>query len=409
MLDRGIRVLDLAGEPAVLAGRILGDLGADVIAVEPPGGHPLRHRGPWLRDRPDPEQSLAWIAGGTSRRSVALDLRHEDGRALFARLCERADAVIATSSAEQLAALGLDEATRTKRFPRLVVCSVTPFGATGPRRHWRATDLSALAASGNLFSTGEPDRAPVRCSLPTAYFHAGLEAAIGVLFALLARRSSGAGQSVDISLQEVMLMPNISLSSQFPLTGNKGARAGSGYRAGKTFQPEIWRCADGWVSFALRGGAARIPGLVALVAWMREEGASAPCLESRDWKAYNHNLLTQEEVDEMKSAFGAFFARKRLAELYRAALERRLMLAPINDPKEILASVQLASRDFFVAIDEPHLGVTIRHPGVVARALPEPMPGPSRAPRLGEHAAEVFAEIGVGEAELARLRARGIA
>ena len=400
----GIRILDLAGEPAILAGRLLGDLGADVIAVEPPSGHALRHRGPYVGAGADPEASLAWIAAGTSRRGITLDLESTKGRELFGRLCERADAVIDTSPPGRVEALGLDDA---ERFPRLVVCSVTPFGATGPRSGWRATDLSALAASGNLFSTGDPDRAPVRCSLPTSYFHAGLEAALAVLMALLARRASGRGQRIDISLQEVMLMPNISLSAQFPLTGNRGARAGFGYRAGKTFQPEIWRCADGWVTFALRGGAARVPGLVALVDWMREEGMSAPCLE-RDWKAYNHNLLTQEDVDDMKRAFGAFFATKTIAELYRAAVDRRLMLAPINDPAAVLASVQLASRDFFVAIDEPRLGARIRHPGKIARTIPDGVPGPRRAPRLGEHTEEIYGELGVSPEDLVRLRREGV-
>ncbi|MGH7802701.1 MAG: CoA transferase, partial [Candidatus Binatia bacterium] len=341
-----------------------------VIAIEPTSGHALRRRPPYLGANADPDASLAWIAAGTSRRGITLDVDRPEGRTLLHRLCERADAVIDTSPPGRIEELGLGEAERAARFPRLVVCSVTPFGATGPRAGWRATDLSALAASGNLYSTGDPERAPVRCSLPTSYFHAGLEAVLAVLMALLARRASGRGQRIDISLQEVMLMPNISQSAQFPLTGNRGARAGSGYRAGKTFQPEIWRCADGWVSFALRGGAARVPGLVALVEWMREESKTAPCLE-RDWKAYNHNLLTQDDVDEMMKAFGAFFASKTIAELYRAAVDRRLMLAPINDPAAILASAQLAARNFFVAIDEPHLGTSICHPGKIARTLPD--------------------------------------
>src|SRR5688572_10196014 len=114
----GIRILDLAGEPAILAGRLLGDLGADVIAVEPPSGHALRHRGPYVGARADPEASLAWIAAGTSRRGITLDLESTKGRELFGRLCERADAVIDTSPPGRVEALGLDDA---ERFPRLVV------------------------------------------------------------------------------------------------------------------------------------------------------------------------------------------------------------------------------------------------------------------------------------------------
>jgi crotonobetainyl-CoA:carnitine CoA-transferase CaiB-like acyl-CoA transferase len=261
---------------------------------------------------------------------------------------------------------------------------------------------------GNLFPTGDPDRAPVRCSLPTSYFHVGLEAAIGVVFALLARERTGHGQRVDVSLQEVMMMPNMSTPAQYALTRNKGGRVGPGYRVGNVFQPEIWRCRDGFVTFALRGGAARIAGLVAMVQYMDESGMAPPSLKQRDWKSYNHNLLAQAEVDEMQAAFAAFFAAKTKAELYRAALERKLMLAPVNDAPAILASEQLESRQFFDDLDYPHLGGRLRHPGAVAKLRPEGVKLRARAPRVGEHNAEVYAGIGVDGQELLELEREGV-
>jgi len=404
----GFRVLDLADEPGLLAGRLLGDLGADVIQVEPPAGHPLRRRGPFWNGEADPERSLAWLAQATGRRGVTLDLEAARGRDLFLELCEHADAVIETRPPGALDALGIGYAALRARNPRIVVCSITPFGQTGPWRDRRASDLTALATGGNLFSTGDPDRGPVRASLPTSYFHAGLEAAIGVLFAWIARDAIGAGQHVDVSLQEVMLMPNMSGPAQYPLTQMKGGRVGPGYRVGKVFQPEIWRCKDGFVSFALRGGAARIPGLVAIVRYMDESAMAPPILKDRDWKTYNHNLLGQAEVDEMKAAFAAFFATKTKGELYRAALERKLMLAPVNDPPAILASEQLAARQFFVDVEYPHLGGRLRHPGAVAKLRPEGMTPTRRAPRLGEHNAEIFAEIGLTPEDVDALGREGV-
>ena len=406
---QGFRVLELADEPVLLAGRLLGDLGADVVQLEPPGGHSLRRRGPFWQGDEDPERSLPWLAQNTSKRGITLDLARPQGRELFLRLCDHADAVIEARRPRALDELGLGYTALRERNPRIVLCSITAFGQNGPWSAWRASDLTVLATGGNLFPTGDPDRAPVRASLPTSYYHAGIEAALGVVFAWIARDRIGVGQHVDVSLQEVMLMPNMSSPAQYPVTKAKGGRVGPGYRVGKVFQPEIWRCRDGFVSFALRGGAARIPGLVAMVEYMNESGMAPLILKDRDWKSYNHNLLTQAEVDEMKAAFAAFFATKSKAELYRAALERKLMLAPVNDPPAILASEQLAARSFFVDVDYAHLGGSLRHPGPFAKLRPDGVELRSRAPRIGEHNREVYAEIGVGEAELARLVREGVA
>ena len=403
-----MRVLELADESGLLAGRLLGDLGADVVQIEPPGGHPLRRRGPFWNGIADPERSLSWLAQNTSKRGITLDLEKTRGRELFLDLCEHADAVIETRAPGALDAIGIGYVAQRARNRRIVLCSITPFGQSGPWRDRRASDLTALATGGNLFPTGDSDRAPVRASLPTSYFHAGIEAALAVAFAWIARGTSGAGQHVDVSLQEVMLMPNMSNPAQYAVTRAKGGRVGPGYRVGKVFQPEIWRCQDGFVSFALRGGAARIPGLIAMVQYMDESAMAPPILKDRDWKRYNHNLLTQEEVDEMKAAFEAFFASKTKAELYRAALDRKLMLAPVNDAAAILASEQLAAREFFVDVDYPHLGGRLRHPGAVARLRPPGVSLRTRAPRIGEHNAEVFAELALGAGELADLAREGV-
>src|SRR5262249_39885192 len=154
---------------------------------------------------------------------------------------------------------------------------------------WRGSDLTATAASGNLFSTGDPDRPPVRCTLPVAYYHGGIETAVGVLFALLARERSGEGQHVDVALQEAMVMPNIRTAAMYAMTHHRGQRAGAFTRQEKSVAREIWPCKDGFVSFALRGGPARIPGLVAMVRYMDEHGMASARLKAVDWKAHNLN------------------------------------------------------------------------------------------------------------------------
>ena len=396
------RVLDLTREPGFLAGKLLGDLGADVVQVEPPGGDPARRRAPFRAGIVDPDRALVWLALNTSKRGITLEVTAAAGREVFLRLVERADVVLDTPGA---GAIGWDELRR--RNPRLVHCVVTPFGETGPYAAWRGSDLTAVATSGNLFSTGDPDRAPVRCTMPVSYYHGGIEAAVGVVFALVARERTGEGQHVDVALQAAMVMPNIGTAAMYAMTGNRGHRVGAYMRQEKSVAREIWPCKDGFVSFALRGGPARIPGLVAMVQYMDEHGMASPGLRAMDWKRYNHNLLTQDEIDALSSEFGAFFRTKTMAELYRAACERNLMLAPIDTARDIVASEQLAARGFFVDVEYPGRG-PLRCPGAFATSNATAIGIHRPAPRLGEHTAEVLAELGMGAADLQRLRAEGV-
>jgi len=397
----GIRVLDLTREPGFLAGKLLAELGADVVKVEPPEGDPARRRPPFRDGIVDPDRALVWLALNTSKRGITLALDRPRGRDLFLRLVARADVVVDTPGAH---AIGWEELRRQN--PRLVHVVVTPFGEDGPYARWRGSDLTAVATSGNLFSTGDPDRPPLRCTMPVSYYHGSIEAAVAVVFALIARERTGAGQHVDVALQEAMVMPNIGTAAMYAMTGNRGARAGAFMRQERSVMREIWPCKDGFVSFALRGGPARIPGLVAMVRYMDEHGMASDTLKAIDWTRYNHNLLTQEQVDALSAEFGAFFGTKTMGELYHAACERNLMLAPINDAREIVASRQLAARDFFVDVDAP--GGPLRHPGAFAISNATRIGIRRPAPRLGEHTAEVLAEVGVDAPALARLRTEEI-
>jgi len=203
-------------------------------------------------------------------------------------------------------------------------------------------------------------------------------------------------------------MPSIGMAAMFPMTGQRGARAGAFTRQRGSVAREIWPCRDGFVSFALRGGPARVPGLVAMVQYMDEHGMASERLKAVDWKAHNLNLLDQAAVHDLEREFAAFFLTRSAAELYAAACERNLMLAPINTPREITASAQLESRVFFVDVDDPR-GGRLRYPGAVAVARAAAGDAEAirigirrPAPRLGEHTAEVLGELGLGLADLER-------
>ncbi len=400
----GYRILDLTTEPGFLAGKLLAELGADVIKIEPPGGDPARRRGPFVGGVPDPERSVLWLALNTSKRGITLNLNDARGRELFLGLCQRADAVIESAGPVDpgsLAARGLSYERLRETNPKLVVCSLSPFGQTGPYASYRVSDITAVAMGGNAYPTGNPDRAPVRCSLPVAYYHGGAELAVATVFALWGREMTGGGQFVDVSLQEAMVTPNMTSPAQFPLTRFKGGRIGGGFRGGKAAFRELWPCADGYVSFAMRGGPARIPGIVAMFKYMDECGMAPESLRNRDWSTYNHNLVTQAEVDEVEAALAAFFASKTMSELFAAACERNLMLAPASTAREIRASRQLAARQFFVEIDDPGRGIKLTYPGAFAKIEGSAIGVRAPAPRLGEHNAAVYSELHLDAAVLA--------
>ena len=322
LLD-GLRVVDLAGEPAAITGRVLADLGADVVLVEPPGGSPLRAQ---------PNRFRAWAAGKTS-----VEVTGADDPALDA-LLTAADVVVDTPGFP--GALEVDPS----RAPHAVWVSVTPFGASGPRAAWRASDLGVLAASGNMYATGNPDRPPVRCTEPSGYAHSGGEAAFAALTALW----TSAPQRVDLSMQEVVDIANMCQPARYHRSGHRGVRHGA--NIGRT--REIWPAKDGWVSFGLRGGKARIPSLQIITKAVAADGLDASALEAQDWNTWDINQEPSEVLRAVEVSVGAFFARHTMQELYDLACETNLMLAPANSPREILASKQLDARGFFAPLGD---------------------------------------------------------
>jgi crotonobetainyl-CoA:carnitine CoA-transferase CaiB-like acyl-CoA transferase len=334
-LLQGIRVVDLAAEPGQITGRLLADLGAEVVKVEPPGGDPLRRVGPFIDARHDAEASLRFCAWNAGKTSIVCDA--DDAR--LDALLGGADVVLDTPGWP--GALQLDP----ERAPQAVWVRITPFGLSGPRAGWRGTDLGAMAASGNMYATGFPDRAPLRCSEPSGYAHAGPEAAMAAISAL----ASGRPQVVDVSIQEAVIVSNMGSVGQYARDhGNRGSRIGA--RIGAT--REIWRCLDGWVSFGLRGGVARAPTYWKMTKILEAEGVSTPAWSERDWNKFNQNDLSEQDIRDLEAPIAEYFKRHSMLELYEMAAADNIMLATANSPREIYASSQLAARAMFGKLGE---------------------------------------------------------
>jgi crotonobetainyl-CoA:carnitine CoA-transferase CaiB-like acyl-CoA transferase len=390
------RVLDLTSGGAMLCGQILADLGADVIAIEPPGGSPTRRIGPFAGDVAHPEGSLWWWAYARNKRSVQLDLSAEGGRERFAELAAGADFVIESFAPGHLDALGLGYAALSERNASLIMVSITPFGQDGPKAHWAANDLTIMAAAGVTALTGDPDRPPVRTTIPQAFLHAGLEGAAGALIALTARHQYGRGQHIDVSAQTAAMVATQHAILSYPWGEGQIERVAGGVQLGPIRLRFVYACKDGYVSLTFLFGSVAGPYTRRIVEWAYEEGFVDASIRDKDWVGYGAALMSGEEpmseFERVIERISAFLLTKTKAELFAEALRRGLLLVPASTTADVLASEQLAARGFWTLVDHDERGAAYRYPGAFARFSKTPLTLRRRPPQAGEHTAEVFAE-----------------
>ncbi len=404
------RVLDLTDEKGFLCGKILGDLGADVIKIEPPGGDLSRNRGPFYKDIPHAEKSLFWLALNTSKRGITLNLDTSDGRDIFKRLVKTADFIIESFSPGHMEGLGLDYETLCQLNPRVIMISISPFGQTGPHKDYKASDIVIMARGGLMYIYGDRDRPPVRVSFPQAYLHASAAAAVGGMTALLARRTTGRGQWVDVSAQRSAVSAMYNIRPFWDLNKVIMRRSGP-FRMGlsaNALQRQTWPCKDGFVTFVMIGGKGGAKTNKALVQWMDEEGMADELLKEKDWEAWDMAGATQEELDRLAEPISRFFMTYTMGELYEGSQNRKIMLHPAQTTRDIRESPQLAGRDFWRKIDHPELKGTITYPGPFVKLSETPCDIRCKAPLIGEHNIEVYGELGLRREELVMMKQAGI-
>ena len=407
------RVLDLTTERGMFCGQLLGDLGADVIMIEPLGGSSARRLGPFYRDVLHPDRSLFWWALNRNKRSITLDITSSDGQAVLRRLVAGAHFLIESDTPGALAAYGLGYDSLATLNPALVYVSITPFGQDGPKAHYADSDLIILAASGPLVLTGDDDRPPVRVSVPQAYLHASAEAAVAALIAHHERQYSGRGQHVDVSAQQAVAQATQSGILATPLNSDEFQRLSAGVRAGELRIRLVWPAQDGYVGILYFFGAAIGPFTRRLMEWLYEEGFCDEATRDKNWLAYIELLVTGQEplaeYERLKLVVEAFTQTKLKAELFRAALERGLLIAPVTTIAEVVESPQLAARDYWQRLEHPELGQTFRYPGAFAQFSATPITYRRHPPTVGEHNREIYmAELGFTAQQLTDLQNRGI-
>lgn len=394
---KGYRVLDCTGELGWLAGRLLADLGCNVVKIEPPGA-----------DLSAP----AWRGNNAGKRLLSLDLSSKAGKAAFLKLAAKADFLLETAQPGSDLAKLFDIDALRELNPKLIHVSVTPFGRTGPRAEWKASDLELMAASGAMSLAGEPGGVPLRVSAPQSHPWAASQAACGAMVALIARNSSGRGQHVDVSAQSATIASIAHAPAFFDILGQNAKRAGA-FMTGRSVHGAVyrvfWPCKDGYVNFIIYGGVAGRRTNEGLCAWMRDAGADLGVLADIDWATFDSTQTTQAEVDEMEKPISAFFKTVPKAEFLKQAFEREMLGYPVNNVADIAADPQLSERGLWADLPGPG-GKTERHLGgfacVDGKRLPAPRPAPVKA---GEHSRKILTEYGFKPKDISALvRAKAV-
>lgn len=412
----GYRVLDLTDEKGHLCGRILGDMGADVIKIEPPGGDPSRNTGPFYHHECDPAKSLSWFHANANKRGLTLDLSIAGGQVLIGRLVEGADLVVESFRPGRMEELGLDYCSLAGIRPDIILTSISPFGQSGPRSGYTTSDLVSVATGGMVGVFGDQDRPPVRVSAPQAFYIGAQHGAIASLLALYHRNLTGEGQWVDVSIQESVMF---SLTYYLPMYEHRGV---SRMRRGSFFvapRPEpldtlkvrlVFPCKDGFVCLSLQGGSNRtaVRSGNAIIAWANEEGYALE-LEGYNWQEWDSATIAQSEQERVENQLAPFLLTKTKSELLQEATSRRILLAPVSTMSDVSASPQLAFRQFWQELHHPELEDTLVYPGPSVKVSRAPQHIRRRAPTVGEHNEEIYrGELGLSAEELSSLRKAGV-
>lgn len=404
----GYRVLDFADEKGQLCARVLGELGADVIKVEPPrDGDPTRQNGPFFKGEAGPDTSLYWWTMNAGKRSVTLQLKLEAGREILRRLIAVSDIVIESNMPGDAAALGLDYASVSAANPAAILVSITNFGQTGPYSKWQATDIVGQAMGGLMHLNGDEEHGPVRVTAPQAYAQVNFQAAVGAMVALYARGvNDGIGQHVDVSMQEAVAnaMDNtqqiwdIRRVNTFGPGMHRNALGAKGPRY-------LYETADGWL-VALQAGGLIGAGANAVIDWLAASG-EARGLDSADWRARLTSLQPQapDDVRFVEETLAAFLRTRKKEDLVEEAQRRGAGWAPVFSPREIVDSKHLAARDYWIRVVHEDLGESFIYPGAPFKLSETLWKQRGRAPHVGEHNAQVYGGLlGIDEAGLRRLK-----
>jgi formyl-CoA transferase len=389
---QGVRVIEMGQLIAgPFAGKTLGEFGADVIKIEAPGaGDPLRN---WRMMKDG--TSVWWQVQSRNKRSLALDLRSEEGQDIARKLIAEADVLVENFRPGTLEGWGMGWEVLSELNPGLVMLRISGYGQTGPYRDLPGFGAIGEAMGGLRHLTGEPGRVPVRCGISIGDTLAALHGTIGVLTALYHRKvNGGRGQVIDVALHEAVFNVMESLIPEYSAFGAVREAAGSALPG--IAPSNAYRCADGYVLVAGNGDSI-FKRLMQAIG--RPDLGEAPDLAN--------NAGRVARVDEIDTAIGAWTAERTVADVLSILGEARVPAGKVYTAKDIAEDPHYRARDMILT-QETKDGYEVEVPGIVPKLMGTPGSVRSAAPRLGEDTDAVLREIGLSEDQIAALRARKV-
>jgi crotonobetainyl-CoA:carnitine CoA-transferase CaiB-like acyl-CoA transferase len=380
---QGLKVVEW-GEfiAAPYSGKLLADMGAEVIKVERPGvGDVSRHHGPFTSDGPNPEASGLFLYLNGNKLGVTLDVAQPPGLALLRELLQGTDLFITSYPPSLVEQSGLDYQSLKADYPRLIVATITPYGWTGPYRHFQGYDINVCALGGVTFSVGEEGREPLTPPYQQGDYQAALSAVGGSLTALLARGVSGQGQHVDIAASEVWATVHSGGAvTTYLYQGVTGHRAGR--RRRDLYPYTLLQCKDGQMCLIARDGYQWKRFLVEVMG--REDLANNPRYRDR-------RVLAEEYPEEMDRELLPWLEQHTREEVFRLCLEHHIPFAPVRRVDEVATDPHLAARQFFATVEHPVAG-PVQQPGAPYKFSATPWRLDRPAPLLGQHNRKIFGD-----------------
>jgi len=394
----GLLVLDLSH---VLSGpfatMIMADLGADVVKIERPGwGDLARGNGPFF-GQGEARRSAYFMSINRGKCSVALDLMHPRGKALFLRMAEKADVVLENFRPGTMAKLGLDYEALRRHNPRLVYAAISGFGQTGPYANKPAFDVIVQGMGGIMSVTGEPGGGPVRPGTSLGDITASLYTVIGVLAALRERDGSGQGQMLDIGMMDCQVAILESAMSRFLATGEAPVPLGTRHPIATPFQ--AFKTSDGYVVVAIMGGERNQWELFC---------SAIGQLELMDDPRFQDGFSRSQHYDVLEPIFNEAFLKKTTQEWLDEFTALGIPCGPVNTIDKVAVDPQMHHRGMIAEVRHPALG-PVKTVGTPLKLSRTPASLDRAAPDLGEHTEEVLkALLGLTDQELALLRAEKV-
>ena len=393
----GLRVVELCDQLGQLAGKLLADMGADVLKVEPPEGSVARRVGPFVDDEPGPNRSLNFWYHNTNKRSVVLDLDSSSGAGRWRALVAKADIVIDDRPPRWLDDMGLGYSQLSEGHAALIWCSITPFGETGPWANYQATDMIGLALGGPMMMNGyDPEDAsgapPIRGHGDQGYNTACHYAVQGILAALLYRDRTGFGQHVDASMHEAC-SSTTEVGIPYWLTRRVNVIRQTGRHAAA-------QRTESWLHMANDGKYALIFGVgrdnaswKKIKEWFQSEGLGVQLDEERfDAPAARQPGRGSPEAQEVMDTLSNFIARHSAQEIYRGGQERRQSWGVVRAPSDSLDDPHWEDRGFWAEVTGEGRDTPVRMPGAPYKFSVTPWALRRPAPKLGEHTEEALRE-----------------